>query len=77
MKLRQALKITNNTKITDLKYANDSQIPLKFPLVAIGVKDGYRYSWRQFKEAYRVVTRYFSRRNRYDMERHQGNRHGC
>ena len=60
MKIRQAFKITNATKITDLRYLNYT--PLKYPLIAVGVREGYKYSWMQFKRAFRLVERYYSRK---------------
>lgn len=60
MKQRQALKITKATRISDLVYAPDNDP--KRPLMAIGVRPGYKYSWNQFKKAFRITKKYYERK---------------
>ena len=67
MKQRQALKITKETRISDLVYAPDTDS--KKPLMAIGVRKGYKYSWIQFKKAFRITKKYYERIiNRHESE---------
>ena len=57
MKKRIAQKITKSTCLSDLRFVPGT-------VIMIGVRKGYRYSWRQFLEAYRITQRYYSRKYR-------------
>lgn len=60
MTVRQALKITRATSVGDLIYAPDNDS--RRPLMAIGVRPGYKYSWSQFKKAFRITKKYYERK---------------
>ena len=57
MNQRIARKITKATYLSDLRFVPGT-------VIMIGVREGYRYSWRQFLKAYRITQRYYSRKYR-------------
>ena len=62
MNQRIARKITKSTCLSDLRFVPGT-------VIMIGVRKGYRYSWRQFLKAYRITQRYYYRKyGRYESK---------
>lgn len=66
MTTRQARKIAKAITVSDLVFTHD--YGPQMPLVVIGVRPSCRYTYQQFKKAYKVTRRYYARKYKTKTE---------